>query len=213
MIATLFLACVAHAGGGGALLEVSPGAAWSNHGGPLVQGNSLHFDVDAFWGPYEGTLMYGPHTRAGLQIGARTAPLLAQDLIESTLFVAPEVGRGIDLLRIGAYWKVAVGPTIRVIGEDVRDEALVFGVGSRGTLGGVYWLFPNVGLVARFEGGPEWVEDRGTSFTGGMGFGIIGRIGYRKKPEPEQDPWIYGGADVDPVEEPSVSAGGDGGGG
>lgn len=183
----ILLLSTALAGGFGLVAEVAPGASWSNNGGFLVRGNALRFDTGFFWGPYRGTLQYGRYTRAGLQIGARTSPLVRSQALEATLNVSPEFGRGIDLLKVGAYWKVSVGPTIRVEDEDVSDDQLVLGLLVRGTVGGVYWLNRNLGVSARLEGGPEWVEGESSSFTGGLALGVIGKLGFRTGKHDEEE--------------------------
>lgn len=182
----ILLLTTALAGGFGLMAEVAPGASWSNNGGFLVRGSALRFDAGAFWGPYRGTLQYGRYTRVGLQVGARTSPLIRSRELEATLNVSPEFGRGIDLLKVGAYWKVSVGPTIRVEGEDVSEEKLVYGLLVRGTVGGVYWLTRNLGVSARLEGGPEWVQQENSSFTGGLALGVIGKLGFRTGRDDEE---------------------------
>lgn len=169
----------AWAGGIGMVVELSPGAAWSNSRGPLIRGNAIRLDTGVFFGPYQGTLQYGRYTRIGLQMGARVAPVLQSGDLETVVVVAPEIGRGVDLLKVGAFWKLALGPIVRVPTVNPELDDLEWGAVGRGTVGGVYWLNRNLGIVGRFEGGAEYVEGGGQAVVGGIGLGLMGRVGVR----------------------------------
>lgn len=211
----LLMSLLASAGGGGGYLETTPGAAWTDMTGPITRGSSGGLSIGAFWGPYKATIQYGRYTRAGLNVAASSARPFREGPEGVVASLGPEFGGGIDLLKAGAYWRVVVAPAVYVAGEDLdsgpEDFPLEWGVVVRAAGGGIWWLGPQVGVVGRLEVGPNYRFGSRTTFTGGMGIGLIARIGgvtrvVESEPEafdPASLPWEEARA-PDPQPEPAV---------
>ena len=175
---------VAHAGGGGLYVEVAPGAAWTDYTGPITRGSSASLSTGVFWGPYKATLQYGRYNRAGLNVRLASAAPWVQGPEVAILSVGPEFGSGIDLLKAGGFWRVAITPAVFVpdVGNDMVDfddmSTWDFGVTIRATGAAVWWFGRNVGLVGRFEAGPQYASRRNSiTISGGIGIGLLFRAG------------------------------------
>lgn len=179
------------AGGIGIYGEISPGAAWSDASGPLVRGSAARTNFGVFWGPYRSTLQYGRYQRFGLQWGATSVAPTIQGPLAFTLSAGPEYGRGIDLLKLGVYWKVSLNLAFFSDDSVALDEELHFTLGAvaRLTGGGVYWLTRYLGVVVRAEGGPDFRGRRGFSVGGGVGLGLIARVGVLTRQQKLRAQW------------------------
>ena len=185
----LLTSLIAGAGGGGIYVETTPGAAWTDATGPITRGVSAGVSTGAFWGPYKATLQYGRYHRAGLNVTASSAAPFRDGPESVILSGGPEFGGGIDLLKVGAYWRVAVSPAVYVnaaeLEADEEEAAMDFGLAVRASGAGIWWLDRRFGIVGRIEGGPNYrFEDR-TSFTGGIGIGLIARAGFVRNKDRE----------------------------
>lgn len=209
----LLTSLLASAGGGGAYLETTPGAAWTDATGPITRGTSGGLSLGAFWGPYKATIQYGRYSRAGLNVNASSAKPFREGPELVIASIGPELGGGIDLLKAGAYWRVVVSPAVYVAGADLDGESddfpLEFGLSVRVAGGGIWWVTRGLGVVGRLEAGPNYRLDDRTTFTGGIGIGLIARVGAvtrRALPDeeafdPEALPWEEEAPDEPPAEE------------
>lgn len=182
----------AQAGGIGVYGEVSPGAAWSDSAGPLVRGGAARISGGLFWGPYRSTLQYGRYHRLGVQWGATSLSPYVDGLLSGIVSFGPEYGRGIDLLKMGIYWKVSVNAAVFVRETSTPDEvAFTLGAIARLTGGGIYWITRYFGINARIEGGPDIRGARGLSFGGGLGIGLIARGGVLTRQKRLRQEWEH----------------------
>lgn len=185
------------AGGIGAYGEISPGAAWTDDTGSLIRAGTIRTNFGVFWGPYRSTLQYGRYHRLGLQWGAaRTGPQV-QGPLAATFGFGPEYGRGIDMLKVGVYYKVSLNAAYFVLGDpnSPTPPRTTLGVSARLTGGIMYWLTRHIGIIARVEGGPDVRGIRGISFGSGAGIGIITRVGFLTRQRKLDAEWNFGDDD------------------
>lgn len=190
-----WIACwlaTAQAGGVGVYGEVSPGAAWSDSSGPLVRGGAARVSGGVFWGPYRSTLQYGRYHRLGVQWGATSLGEVVDGPLSGIVSFGPEYGRGIDLLKMGIYWKVSLNAAVFVRETPDPDEVdFTLGAIARLTGGGVYWITRYLGVVARVEGGPDIRGTRGLSVGGGLGIGLMARGGVLTRQKRLRQEWEH----------------------
>jgi hypothetical protein len=202
MIAILaVLASTAHAGGGGAYVDLQAGAGWSDATGPLMRSRAGTSAVGAFWGDYNGTFKYGRYWRVGAW--SRWNENDRDVLTDTTYSAGVELGRGVDLLNVGIWWLVGAGPLVSDF--NVEDEPLAWGGVVRGSIGGMYTLTRWAGLTVRIEGGVQQFHNH-FSMLGGFGLGLLFRnhmvrSGWEKHESNEPEP-VVGFGDLGPTDEP-----------
>lgn len=188
------------AGGGGVMVEFGPGGTWNNATGPIVRGGSVGGSVGAFWGPYQSTLQYGRYTRAGLRVNGFAARPFSGGIESGVVSIGPEIGAGIDLLRVGAFWRVSA--EIAGFYPDINAATIKTGMVVRAAGAGVWWPTRNFGVLLRAElaTNQPFTEELDTSFSAGLGFGILFRAGAVRSEQPE---WAESDLSLDgiPMEE------------
>ncbi len=178
-----------------------PGAGWSDATGPLIRGRSGSTSLGAFWGDYNGTFKYGRYWRTGAWFRFNEND---RDVLTDTTYSAGvELGRGVDLLNVGIWWLVGVGP---VLTDPLADAPISWGGVARGSIGGMYYLNRWLGLTLRIEGGVQRLDNH-FSMLGGFGVGFlvrnhIVRNGWSKHESTEPEAEV-GFGDLAPTDEPT----------
>jgi hypothetical protein len=159
----------AFAGGGGAYFDIQAGAGWSDATGPLVRGKSGNSSLGAYWGDYHGTFRYGRYWRTG--VWSRYNENDRDVLTDTTWSAGVELGRGVDLLNVGVWWLVGVGPMWT---DPLAEAPITWGGAVRGAVGMSYNCTKWWSLTFRVEGGAQFLEDH-VSMAGGFGIGVLFR--------------------------------------
>src|SRR4051812_47481727 len=112
---TLF-AGIAWAGGGGAYAAIDAGGGWTDRLGPVIRGAAGDASMGGYFGHFRGTYRFGDYWRIGAQVEwnpiklrdymvtTSGASVRDQHLVESLYMPGLEIGRGADLMNIGACW-------------------------------------------------------------------------------------------------------------
>ena len=201
LLALVMSWAVARAGGGGAYLDATAGAGWSDATGPLIRGRSGGTSLGAFWGDYNGTFKYGRYWRLGAWY--RFNEHDRDVLTDTTHSAGIEFGRGVDLLNVGIWWLVGAGP---VLTDPTVEGPISYGGVVRGSIGGMYNLNRFAGLTLRIEGGVQNLDNH-FSVLGGFGLGLLfrnhmSRTGWSKRDPDQPEPVVEFG-DLTPAAEPT----------
>jgi len=118
-VITLLFA-VAHAGGGGAYVDLWSGTAISAATGFVTRGGHVSGSAGAYFGGYEGSFRFGPYWKIGGTLRVQQTETLGR-LSDSFVVPGVEVVRGVDLLKLnafgGAQLGFAVGYRRQTLGE------------------------------------------------------------------------------------------------
>lgn len=173
-------AATALAGGGGLYGEIAGGAASTDSTGFVARGTSFETGIGAYYGTYRHTFRYGKYWRLGL-VSKTTKVEAVGSPLEINTSVGLKIGRGVDLMRFGAFWSVSAGTSLvyrvsslsEFLGDDPGPPRV--GVFVRGGVGLAYNVSPSLLVSGRYEPGLQFDHD-GISALGGFGLGLMVRI-------------------------------------
>lgn len=180
----MLLAAAAWAGGGGLYFKYGGGGAWTNASGPLVRGGAAHFEVGGYGGPYRRSMRYGRYNRVGMRVNVRTSkPFYGADNETVGMGVGLSLARGFDLMNIGYWTGLTIGPMAEVVlneqvlSSDIEADGYL-GLFVRGELGGLYNIWPAVGVGMRLELGVDTsvYPSYSMTVTGGFGVTVLFRL-------------------------------------
>ncbi|MBW2258295.1 MAG: hypothetical protein JRI25_27365 [Deltaproteobacteria bacterium] len=177
----LVLMGTALASGGGIYLEAAGGASTTDSTGFIARGSAFEFGFGGYGGNYRSTFRYGKYWRVGGVIKAHAVEPLGQ-LVQFSSSFGLRIGRGVDLMNLGAWWSVTAGYTATFSADTLADaldlynlEDPVHGGFIRAALGLTYNFTHAFSMNIRYEPGLHF-DGNGMSYLGGWGLGVQVRI-------------------------------------
>lgn len=180
---TVWCVAVAHAGwvGGGVYADGFAGGGWTDRVGPVTRGVAGSLGFGGYFGNYRGTYRFGDYWRFGVavqwnQLYTREGgvfPREEPEFVEAQWLPTVEIGRGGDVMNLGAYWVLGVGPVVLSDSKRVGDPhaRLAVGAGANGSLVSAYNVGRSLSVTLRLTAGLQYVGE--VSVNGGMAFGVL----------------------------------------
>jgi len=181
MTMLLALMGTALASGGGAYLEMAGGAATTDATGFIARGSALELGFGGYGGNYRSTFRYGNYWRVGGVFKAHVVEPFGE-LVHMSTSVGVRLGRGVDLMNLGAWWSVTVGYTATFSADTLADALDLDQLGDpihggfvRAALGLTYNFTHTFSVNIRYEPGLQF-DANGMAYLGGWGLGAQFRV-------------------------------------